>query len=97
MLPRYDDHGQAVRSLSDHTSLRENAARPRRSGRGEAEGKGRLLLRGLHGPLFKKKTIAVVGSADQAVEATLLLSDLAEKVYLSFPREMLLTEEESVE
>jgi len=66
-------------------------------------GEDRLKGRGVSycavcdGPLFKKKRVGVVGSADQAVEASLLLSDLAERVHLTFPREMLLADDESIE
>jgi thioredoxin reductase (NADPH) len=67
------------------------------------EGEERLKSRGVSycaicdGPLFKGKDVAVVGSSEPAVEAALLLSDLASKVYLIHKLPKILASDELVE
>jgi thioredoxin reductase (NADPH) len=48
------------------------------------------------GAFYKKKTVAVVGGGNTAIEDALYLSDLAEKVYLIHRREELRAEEASI-
>ena len=67
------------------------------------EGEERLKSKGVSycaicdGPLFKGKDVAVVGSSEPAVEAALLLSNLASKVYLIYKLAKLLAPDDLVE
>ncbi len=56
---------------------------------GEEEFKGRGLsyCATCDGPLYRGRTVAVVGSSEHAVDAAVMLSDLAGKVYLIFSRD----------
>ncbi len=51
-------------------------------GEKEFSGRGVSFCATCDAPFFKKKTVAVVGGGDSALSATLMLSDIATKVYL---------------
>lgn len=56
-------------------------------GEKEFSGRGVSFCATCDGPIFKNKTVAVVGGGDSAVSAALYLSDIAKKVYLVHRRE----------
>ncbi len=56
-------------------------------GEKEFSGRGVSFCATCDGPIFKNKTVAVVGGGDSAVSAALYLSDIAKKVYLIHRRE----------
>jgi thioredoxin reductase (NADPH) len=56
-------------------------------GEAEYKGKGLTYCATCDGPLYKSRTVAVVGTAEYAADAALMLSDLAAKVYLIFNRD----------
>ena len=56
-------------------------------GEDKLKGRGLSYCATCDGPLYRGKTVAIVGSAEHAVEAAVMLSDLAEKVYLIFLRD----------
>ncbi|MFQ6135175.1 MAG: NAD(P)/FAD-dependent oxidoreductase [Nitrososphaerales archaeon] len=51
------------------------------------KGRGLSYCATCDGPLYRGKTVAVVGSAEHAVDGAVMLSDIAEKVYLIFKRD----------
>ncbi len=51
-------------------------------GEDKFKGRGLSYCATCDGPLYRGKTIAVVGSTEHAVDAAIMLSDLAEKVYM---------------
>ncbi|MBU4245536.1 thioredoxin-disulfide reductase [archaeon] len=56
-------------------------------GEKEFSGRGVSFCATCDGPLFKNKTVAVVGGGDSAASAALYLSDITKKVYLIHRRE----------
>jgi len=51
------------------------------------KGRGVSYCTTCDGPLYRGKTVAIVGSVEHAVEAAVMLSDLAKKVYFIFLRD----------
>ena len=51
------------------------------------KGRGVSYCATCDGPLYRGKVVAIVGSTEHAVEAAVMLSDLAEKVYFIFLRD----------
>jgi len=56
-------------------------------GEKEFSGRGVSFCATCDGPIFKNKTVAVVGGGDSAISAAIYLSDIAKKVYLVHRRE----------
>ena len=63
------------------------------AGEDEYKGKGLSFCATCDGPLYRGRTVAVVGTAEYAADAALLLSDLAGKVYLIFNRSKMAVDE----
>ena len=63
------------------------------TGEDEYKGKGLSFCATCDGPLYRGRTVAVVGTAEYAADAALLLSDLAGKVYLIFNRSKMAVDE----
>ncbi|MEM2339663.1 MAG: FAD-dependent oxidoreductase, partial [Nitrososphaerales archaeon] len=59
-------------------------------------GKGLSYCATCDGPLFKNKIVAVVGFGDLAMDAALLLANIANKVYLIIPSDKLIGDEDLV-
>lgn len=51
-------------------------------GENEYKGRGLSYCATCDGPLYRRKTVAVVGATEHAVDAAAMLSDIAEKVYM---------------
>ncbi|MFC1755317.1 NAD(P)/FAD-dependent oxidoreductase [Thermoproteota archaeon] len=51
-------------------------------GEDKFKGRGLSYCATCDGPLYRGKTVAVIGSSEHAVDAAVMLSDLAEKVYM---------------
>lgn len=66
-------------------------------GEKEFTGRGISYCATCDGPLFRDKTIAVVGGGNTAVEDAVYLSDIARKVYIIHRRDMFRAEESRVE
>jgi thioredoxin reductase (NADPH) len=66
-------------------------------GEGKYHGKGVVYCATCDAPLFKNKTVAVVGGGNSALDAAILLSKNAKKVYLIHRRDQFRAEEYRVE
>lgn len=56
-------------------------------GEDKFKGRGLSYCATCDGPLYRGKTVAVIGSSEHAVDAAIMLSDLAKKVYMIFIRD----------
>lgn len=63
------------------------------TGEDDYKGKGLSFCATCDAPLYRGRTVAVVGTAEYAADAALLLSDLAGKVYLIFNRSKMAVDE----
>ncbi len=63
------------------------------AGEDKFKGRGLSFCATCDAPLYRGRTVAVVGSAEYAADAALLLSDLAKKVYLIFNRSKMAVDE----
>lgn len=66
------------------------------SGEQNLKGKGVSYCAICDGPLFKRKTVAVIGSGDPAMEAADLLAQFASKVYLVYQWSRIIGDEELI-
>jgi thioredoxin reductase (NADPH) len=65
-------------------------------GEDKFKGRGLSYCATCDGPLFREKNVAVIGSAEYALDAAVMLSDLAKKVYLVSTRDKLIGDENLV-
>jgi thioredoxin reductase (NADPH) len=66
-------------------------------GEAKFKGKGVSYCAVCDGPLFRQKTVAIAGSGDPAIDAASLLSNVAQKVYLTHTSEKPLGDEETLQ
>jgi thioredoxin reductase (NADPH) len=88
-----------TREFMSHTLILAFGKTPRDLGvvgEEEFKGKGLSFCATCDGPLYRGRTVAVVGSAEYAADAALLLSDLAVNVYLIFNRSKMTIDEETM-